>query len=168
MGARNRSCDVEEEHPEERSPGGARTLWDPNRFQEHRTRRGEQGLEVEGSSAGQRWAVSTARRHDAAGESRYGSATRDKPLEGKPWTWLRDETSPRRWLAEQTVEGVRNAADGTRGREWDPGPSVDAGFRCRDEGSGTPRKALHLLFTGQVELAVGRSTLEETEKLVGG
>jgi len=39
----------------------------------------------------------TARGHDSAGETRYGSAVRDKPLKGKPWTWLRDETSPQGW-----------------------------------------------------------------------
>jgi hypothetical protein len=38
---------------------------------------------------------------------------REKPLKGKPWTWQRDETSPQRLEAEQAVEGVRNAEDGT-------------------------------------------------------
>jgi hypothetical protein len=38
---------------------------------------------------------------------------RNKPLKGKPWTWLRDETSPQRLVAEQAVEDVRNVADGT-------------------------------------------------------
>ena len=38
---------------------------------------------------------------------------RDKPLKGKPWTWQRDETSPQRRLAEQTVEDVGNVGDGT-------------------------------------------------------
>jgi len=55
----------------------------------------------------------TAGGHDEAGETRYGSAARDKPLKGKPWTWQRDETSPRRQVAEQTVEDVRNVEDGT-------------------------------------------------------
>jgi len=48
-----------------------------------------------------------------AGETRYGSAARDNPLKGKPWTWQRDETSPRRQVAEETVEDVRNVEDGT-------------------------------------------------------
>jgi hypothetical protein len=59
------------------------------------------------------WTRSTARGHDAAGETRHGSAERNKPLEGKPWTWQRDETSPRRQVAEQAVEDVRNVEDGT-------------------------------------------------------
>ena len=55
----------------------------------------------------------TAGGHDTAGETRHGSAERDKPLEGKPWTWQRDETSPRRQVAEETVEDVGNVEDGT-------------------------------------------------------
>jgi len=46
----------------------------------------------------------TARGHESAGESRYGSAERDKPLKGKPWTWQRGETNPQRLEAEQTLE----------------------------------------------------------------
>jgi hypothetical protein len=38
---------------------------------------------------------------------------RDKPLEGKPWTWQRGETNPQRLVAEQAVEDVRNVEDGT-------------------------------------------------------
>jgi len=62
-----------------------------------------------------------------AGETRYGSVERDKPLKGKPWTWQRGETNPQRLVAEQAVEGVRNAEDGTKfgrgsrangGRRW--------------------------------------------------
>jgi len=69
---------------------------------------------------------STARGHETAGETRYGSATREKPLEGKPWTWQRGETNPQRLVAEQAVEGVRNAEDGTNYREGIPGDHVDA------------------------------------------
>jgi len=56
---------------------------------------------------------STARGHDSAGETRYGSAVRDNPLKGKPWTWQRDETSPQRLEAEQALEDVRNVEEGT-------------------------------------------------------
>jgi hypothetical protein len=48
-----------------------------------------------------------------AGETRYGSVVRDKPLKGKPWTWQRDETSPQRLEAEQTLEDARNVEEGT-------------------------------------------------------
>jgi hypothetical protein len=48
-----------------------------------------------------------------AGETRYGSVERDKPLKGKPWTWQRGETNPQRLVAEQTVEDVRNVEGGT-------------------------------------------------------
>src|SRR5512140_1740145 len=95
------------------SPGGARIGGGPTRLRRHRTHRGEQGPEVEGAFAGRRRARSTAGGHDAAGETRHGSAERDKPLEGKPWTWQRDETSPRRQVAEETVEDVGNVEDGT-------------------------------------------------------
>jgi hypothetical protein len=61
---------------------------------------GEQGPGGEGSDAGHRHPCSTPGGHDSAGETRYGSAARDKPLKGKPWTWQRDETSPRRQVAE--------------------------------------------------------------------
>jgi len=48
---------------------------------------------------------------------------------------------PARSVAEQTVEGVRNAEGGTIGREWDSGrkwtPPIDAAMR-----EGTPREAL--------------------------
>jgi len=99
-----------------RSPRGARIGRGLNNLGRHRTHRGEQGPEVEGGVAGagnRRRFRSTARGHESAGETRYGSAKRDKPLQGKPWTWLRDGTSPQRLVAEQAVEGVRNAADGT-------------------------------------------------------
>jgi hypothetical protein len=46
----------------------------------HRTQRGEQSPEGEGVFAGHRRVRSTARGHDKAGETRYGSAVRDKPL----------------------------------------------------------------------------------------
>ena len=46
----------------------------------HRTHRGEQGPEGEGVMAGHRLWRSTARGHETAGETRYGSAERDKPL----------------------------------------------------------------------------------------
>ena len=46
----------------------------------HRTHRGEQGPEVEGAFAGHRRVRSTARGHETAGETRYGSARREKPL----------------------------------------------------------------------------------------
>jgi len=95
------------------SPGGARIGGHLTRVFRHRTHGGEQGPEVEGVVAGQRLRHPTARGHESAGETRYGSIERDKPLEGKPWTWLRDETSPQRLVAEETVEGVRNAEDGT-------------------------------------------------------
>jgi len=48
-----------------------------------------------------------------SGETRHGSAARDNPLKGGPWTWQRDGTSPQRQVAEQTVEDVRNVEDGT-------------------------------------------------------
>jgi hypothetical protein len=35
---------------------------------------------------------------------------RNEPLKSEPWTWLRGETNPQRWVEEETVEGVRNAA----------------------------------------------------------
>jgi len=38
---------------------------------------------------------------------------REKPLKGKPWTWLRGETNPRRLEAEETLEVVRNGEEGT-------------------------------------------------------
>jgi len=46
----------------------------------HRTQRGEQGPEGEGVFAGHRRVRSTARGHETAGETRYGSARREKPL----------------------------------------------------------------------------------------
>ena len=57
--------------------------------------------------------VEPAGGHESAGETPYGSAERDKPLEGKPWTWLRGETNPRRLEAEQTLVVVRNGEEGT-------------------------------------------------------
>jgi len=95
-----------------RSPGGARIGRGLNNLGRHRTHRGEQGPEGEGAVAGHRRLRSTARGHETAGETRNGSVERDKPLEGKPWTWLRGETNPRRLVAEQTVEDVRNVEDG--------------------------------------------------------
>jgi hypothetical protein len=44
---------------------------------------------------------------------------REKPLKSEPWTWLWGETNPQSWVADQTVEGVRNAEDGRRW-DWDP------------------------------------------------
>jgi hypothetical protein len=38
---------------------------------------------------------------------------REKPLNGKPWTWLRDAISPRRQKVAQTVERLRKPEDGT-------------------------------------------------------
>ncbi len=96
-----------------RSPGGARIDRGLNSPGRHRTHRGEQGPEAEGVVAGHRWLHPTARGHDSAGETRYGSAERNKPLEGKPWTWQRGETNPQRLVAEQAVEDVRNVEDGT-------------------------------------------------------
>jgi len=97
-----------------RSPGGARIGRGLNSLGRHRTRRGEQGPEARGrigwSKAG---AFQRARGHESAGETRYGSAVRDNPLKGKPWTWQRDETSPRRLVAEQTLVAVRNGEEGT-------------------------------------------------------
>ena len=62
---------------------------------------------------------------------------------------------PARSVAEQTVEGVGNAEDGTSAREWCPGqewtPSVDAAMR--DE---TPREAL----SGRLG---GRKVAQDTE-----
>ena len=88
-----------------KSPGGARVGRGFNRFRRHRTLRGEQGPEVGGGTAGAGHTAGasarTARGHDSAGESRYGSAGRDKPLKGKPWTWLRGETNPQgRWRSK--------------------------------------------------------------------
>jgi len=80
-----------------RSPRGARIDRGFNRSHRHRTRRGEQGPEVEGAFAGHRRVCPTARGHESAGETRYGSAVREKPLKGKPWTWLRGETNPQGW-----------------------------------------------------------------------
>jgi hypothetical protein len=74
---------------------------------------GSESPEVEGAFAGHRRARPTAGGHDRAGETRHGSAERDKPLAGKPWTWQREETSPRRQVAEETVEDVGYVEDGT-------------------------------------------------------
>jgi hypothetical protein len=41
------------------------------------------------------------------------------PLKSEPWTWLWGEINPQRLVADQTVEGVRNAEDGRR-LGWDP------------------------------------------------
>jgi hypothetical protein len=102
------------EHPEEQeAQEGRGSIGGPTRHRRNRTLRGEQGPEVDGALAGHRWTRGTAGGHDAAGETRYGSAERDNPLKGKPWTWQRDETSPRRQVAEQTVEDVGNVEDGT-------------------------------------------------------
>jgi len=93
--------------------GSKKGLNNPDR---HRTHRGEQGPEARGGEAGagnRRLTRSRTRGHESAGESRYGSAERDKPLEGKPWTWQRGETNPQRLVAEQAVEDVRNVEDGT-------------------------------------------------------
>jgi hypothetical protein len=101
-----------------RSPRGARIGRGLNNLGRHRTQRGEQGPEGEGAKAGAgvkpcRLMRSTTRGHDSAGETRYGSAVRDNPLKGKPWTWQRGETNPQRLEAEQTLEVVRNGAEGT-------------------------------------------------------
>jgi len=96
-----------------RSPGGARIGRGLNRLGRHRTHRGEQGPEGEGVFAGHRRVRSTSRGHESAGETRYGSAERDNPLKGKPWTWQRGEINPQRLVAEQTLEVVRNGEEGT-------------------------------------------------------
>jgi len=63
--------------------------------------------------AGHRRLRSTARGHDSAGETRYGSAERGKPLESESRTWLWGEINPRRSVEEEAVEDVRNVEDGT-------------------------------------------------------
>ena len=118
------------------SPRGARIGRDLIRPGRHRTRRGEQGPEGGGAFAGRRRVRPTPGGHESAGETRYGSAARDKPLKGKPWTWQRDGTSPRRRWAEETVEDVRNVEGGTYRGVGIPRGVVDAGRWCRDEGRG--------------------------------
>ena len=95
------------------SPRGARIGRGLNHHDRHRTLRGEQGPEDEGASAGHRRRRPTAGGHERPEETPDGSAVRDNPLKGKPWTWQRGETNPQRFLAEQAVEGVRNAEGGT-------------------------------------------------------
>jgi hypothetical protein len=95
------------------SPRGARIGRGLNHHDRHRTHRGEQGPEDEGASAGHRRRRPTAGGHEQPGETPDGSAVRDNPLKGKPWTWQRGETNPQRFLAEEAVEGVRNAEGGT-------------------------------------------------------
>jgi len=122
-----------------RSPGGARIEKGCNSLPRHRTHRGEQGPEAQGGKAGagnRRLTRSKARGHESAGESRYGSAERDKPLKGKPWTWLRDETSPQGWWRSKpsrACETPRTERDPGVGIPWGV---VDAASCCRDEGRG--------------------------------
>ena len=102
------------EHPEEQeAQEGRGSVRAQPAFVDTALAAGSESPGVEGAFAGHRRARSTAGGHDRAGETRHGSAERDKPLEGKPWTWQRDETSPRRQVAEETVEDVRNVEDGT-------------------------------------------------------
>jgi len=52
----------------------------------------------------------TARGH---GSSKYEPLVLEgKPLKSEPWAWLWGEINPQRLVADQTVEGVRNAENG--------------------------------------------------------
>ena len=58
----------------------------------------------------------------------------NEPLESEPWTRLRGETNPRRQRAEKTVEGGRNAEDGTkRGLEIPRVWTLEADAAMREE-----------------------------------
>ena len=155
-----------------RSPGGARIGRSSNRFRRHRTLRGEQGPEAEGGGAGAGQtagaSTKTARGHDSAGESRYGSAERDKPLKGKPWTRLRGETNPQgRWRSKPSRTCETSRTERQLG-EWDLRASVDAACWCRDEGTRTPREALSGLRTVARSFGVRRAGSRSSNSGGGG
>jgi hypothetical protein len=95
----------------------------------HRIHRGESKPCIRGVV---RWRGSNRRRAASTGQRAAGGRKvvrlcgGGEPPEGKPWTWQRDETSLQRPVAEQTVESVRNAADGpSRSERGSSGPAVD-------------------------------------------
>src|SRR5205085_7598558 len=73
---------------------------------------------------------------------------------------------PARPVAEQTVEGVRNAEDGTSARGWDPGqewtPPVDAAMRDQTLGEALSGLGRRKSF-GHRGQAAGRRTLKEAQ-----
>src|SRR5205823_12234869 len=82
----------------------------------HRTRRGEQGPEVEsaGAGAGQTAGSGAQRQEGMNGPGKPGTAPREgQSPGGQTLDVAAGRNKPARQVAEQTVEGVRNAEGGT-------------------------------------------------------